>query len=99
MLGLRKRGGGWAPGSLVPLRAPLLALHTPRSRLCGLSWGVADGVEKRKDGSGGAGRGGRGAGGARGGKAELRWSALGRPSGLGSGVRRHPGLKAAAAAD
>lgn len=55
VLGLRKRGGGWAPGSLVPLRAPLLALHTPRSRLCGLSRGVADGVEKRKDGYGAQG--------------------------------------------
>lgn len=29
MLGRRERGGGWAPGSRVPLRAPLLALHTP----------------------------------------------------------------------
>lgn len=34
MLRRRERGGGWAPGSLVPLRASLLALHTPLSLLC-----------------------------------------------------------------
>lgn len=46
----------------------------------------------------GRGEGQERAGSAQGGKAEPRWSALGRPSRLGSGVRRHPGLKAAAAA-
>lgn len=89
---LRERGGGWAAGFLVPLGAPLLALRAPRSRLCGLSWGIADGVEKCRDGSGGAERCGRRRA-ARGGKAEPRWSAPGRPSLLGSGVRRHPGLE------
>ena len=54
-------------------------------------------MEKWWDGARGSRRGERRAGGALGGKAEPRWSALGRPSLLGSGVRRHPGLKAAAA--
>ena len=56
-------------------------------------------MEKWRDGARGSRRGESRAGGAQGGKAEPRWSALGRPSLLGSGVRRHPGLEAAAAAD
>lgn len=89
-LELRERGGGWAAGFLVPLGAP----RSPHTSLeaVRLSWGIADGVEKCRDGSGGAERGGRRRA-ARGGKAEPRWSAPGRPSLLGPGVRRHPGRK------
>lgn len=89
-------GEGWRLGSGIPgacphssSRPPHTSLEAVRAELgdrgwCGEIEGWVGGAER--------------AGGARGGKAEPRWSALGRPSLLGSEVRRHPGLKAAAAA-
>lgn len=80
----RGRGGGRAPGCLVPLRAPLLlALHAPGSRLCGPSRGSRAAWRRR----GGRGAGRLSSGGARRGGRRARRR-----------VRSHPGLEAAAAA-
>lgn len=82
MLGRREGGGGWAPGSRVPLRAPLLALRTPPSRLCGAELGArglpgaGEGPAGREEGAGGSAA----------------------RAGAGRQVRRQPGLEAAAAA-
>lgn len=81
--------GLWDPGS--PFELPL-SLSTTSSRLCKAESGDLE-IER------GMGLGTRGGeSGAQGGEDEPRWSAPGRSSLLGFGVRRHAGLKAAATA-
>lgn len=83
--------GLWDPGS--PFKLPL-SPSTTSSRLCKAESGDLEREIERGMGLGTRG----GESGAQGGEAEPRWSAPGRSSLLGFGVRRHAGLKAAAAA-